>query len=164
MRTIPNRKLSPNFSLYEFIEAQLPAEAIALNWQHIHEMKIDEFERLAKFLQQIREDINQKYRAVNKGKEIALRITSGFRCKAWELIRTRSGNSMHCQLAAADVQPINCTPELAVEILSYFHTKLMRTHEGGLAIKHPDYYKDGRVLRIGFIHFDLRGYRARWTY
>lgn len=164
MRTLPNRKLANNFSLYEFIEAQLPAEAIALNWQNIHEVKINEFERLAKFLQKIRDDVNQMFKARNDGKEIGLRITSGFRCEAWELLRHRSGNSMHCQLAAADVQSTNCPPELAVEILSYFYTKLMRTHEGGLAIKHPDYYKNGKVLRVGFLHFDLRGYRARWTY
>lgn len=164
MKSIPNRKLTANFSLYEFIEDQLPAEAVALNWQHINEMKIPEFEELAKFLQTLRNDINQVWKAANGNNEICLQITSGFRCKAWELLRGRNGSSMHCQLAAADVQPTNCPREMASEILMYYHKKYKDKHFGGLAIKHAEFDSKGKILKVGFLHFDFRGYRARWTY
>lgn len=165
MRTIPNRKITDNFSLYEFIEATLPAEAVALNWKHISEFREAEFIKLANFLQSLRNSINQQFRAENNGNEIGLRITSGFRCKAWERLRKRSGDSQHT-IAAADVQPTNCSPQLAVKIMDHLCKKYHpRTtgHFGGFAIKRPD-IENGRILRIGFLHYDLRGWTARWEY
>ena len=166
MKTIPNRKLTNNFSLYEFIEAQLPPEAIALNWKHISEFKEAEYVKLANFLQSLRNSVNQQFRAENGGREIGMRITSGFRCKAWEHLRKRSGDSQHTIGAAADIQPTNCSPELAIKIMDYLYKKYYsRTtgHFGGFAIKRPDIEK-GKIIRIGFLHYDLRGWTARWEY
>lgn len=164
-RDLPNLKLTANFSLYEFIEAQLPPEAVELNWQHINEMDWPRIEQLANFLQNLRNDMNQVWRAANGGREIGIQITSGFRCKAWELIRKRPGSSQHCT-AAVDIQPTGCPPEMAAEILRYYHKKYKTGNGwfGGLAIKDPEYDKSGRILKVGFLHFDQRGYNARWQY
>lgn len=164
-KTIPNQKLTANFSLYEFIEATLPKEAVAMNWKHINEFREAEFIKLANFLQSLRNSINQQFRAENNGNEIGLQITSGFRCKAWEHFRKRSGNSQHT-IAAADIQPTNCPPQLAVKIMDYFfkkHNPRTGGHFGGFAIKRPE-IKDGKIIRIGFLHYDLRGWVARWEY
>lgn len=162
-----NHKLSENFWLYEFIESQLPTRAIELNWLHIDEMRYDEFKKLAEYLQQIRNEVNSVFKDKNKQIEIGLNITSGFRCKAWEALRGRSGTSQHTVRAAADIQPINCDNELAVEILDWLFEQdkdREKGHQGGLAIKYPTRDKDGNILAVGFIHYDLRPHAARWEY
>jgi len=163
MRTIPNRKLTDNFWLYEIIEAQLPKEAVELNWKHIDEFDEANAKKIAEFIQSIRDLINIKF--WNRQDGIGLRITSGFRCKEWEQIRGRSGNSRHTKSDAVDVQPI-CPPELAVEIIQYLYeifSPRKTGHRGGFAIKKPT-YQDGKIIAVGFAHFDLRPTVARWEY
>jgi len=165
-RSIPNRKITANFSLYEFIEAQLPNIAVDLNWKHINEMNIRNYEFLAGFLQTLRDDINQTYQKHNNNKAINLTVTSGFRCKEWEHTRKRTGESQHCVGAAADVQPTNCSLKLSAKIMNDYYKLFSPSTgwHGGFAIKLPEYDSKGNVLKPGFLHFDLRGSYARWTY
>ena len=164
-----NRKLTDNFSLYEFIESSLPKQAVDLNWQHIDQFSVNlhTWESLAVELQKIRNIINLEYRQGNGGREIALKLTSAFRCKEWELIRGRTGSSQHCVGVAADIQPLNCSNSLAVEIMQWLYSRHHSRHNGwngGFAIKQPTYTQGGIIEKIGFLHYDLRGYPARWEY
>jgi len=162
MRTVKNKQLTRNFSLYEFIEGQLPAKGVILNWEHIHEMDMVKFEKAAQHAQSIRDLINREFKSDLSPSEIGLRITSGFRCHTWELLQGRSGNSQHV-IAAYDAQPTNCSNEMAVAIISWLLKRFNKDYIGGLAIKKPT-VKNGKYVLVGFIHFDFRGQRARWEY
>jgi len=162
MRTLQNTQLTENFSLYEFIEGQLPPEGVAMNWKHIAEMEIVKLKQAAEHAQSIRDLVNTEFKSDNSYKEIGLRITSGWRCRAWELHQGRSGNSQHT-IAAYDAQPTNCSNEQAVAILAWLLNKYKRSYVGGLASKKPS-IANGRYVTIGFIHFDFRGKIARWEY
>lgn len=161
MRTIPDSQLTKNFRLYEFIEAQMPDEAIALNWKYFLPEYILRWELLALELEKMRKLINDNFESDLLFPEIGIRISAGFRCKEWELIRGRSGNSQHT-ICAADIQPVRCSMEQAVKILHFIYSKYNEYWKGGLAIKYPS--KQGNLLLIGFVHIDIRGKRARWTY
>ena len=168
MRTLDNEQLTTNFWLYEFIEGRaLPARAIELNWRNIKEFKRDRYQELAFLLQAIRDEINDEFIDANGGKEIGITINSGFRCKQWELMRGRSGNSQHTVDAASDIVPVNCSNELAIRIIKYLHDQDWdRTtgHSGGFAIKEPVRDEKGQIVTVGFAHYDLRGFPARWYY
>lgn len=162
MRTLENRKLAKHFSLYEFIEGKLPSEAISLNWKNIDQMDLDKIQEAAEHAEYIRELINKEFKSDMGASEIGLQINSGWRCKEWELIRGRSGNSQHT-IAAYDAVPINCSYKQAAEIIEWLHYKFYRHYNGGLAIKKPK-IENGNFKSAGFIHFDFRGVKARWTY
>jgi hypothetical protein len=169
MSTENNIKLTPNFWLYEFIEASPSNNQQFKNiaWKNIGEFNADNVIRLAQFLQSKRDYVNNMFRAENSGREIGLKITSAFRPVEWELLQKRSGNSRHTKTDAADIQPINCTPTLAVKIMKHLESidsPLDTGHQGGFAVKHPTYDKKGNIQLIGFLHYDLRGTVARWTY
>lgn len=157
MKTYPNNKLTKNFFLYEFIEARMPFEAIAMNWQHIDQFNLEMYEKLALELEKIRKKINGAFSSDLELGEIGLRITSGFRCKEWELFRGRSGNSQHT-ICAVDLQPINCSQKQAIDIMRWISGELGHTWLGGLAL-HPPGGKG-----IGFVHLDTRGAKSRWEY
>ena len=158
MRQIPNHHLTKNFTLYEMIEGQLPYEAVQLNWQNYDEFNIENAKKVLRVIQQRRDIINQMFISDTGDSSIGLRITSGFRCLAWERIRKRSGNSQHVYSLAGDVQPMFCSDGLAIKIIQWLYNQDNESYEGGLAIKYPKFQK------IGFIHYDARGYRARWEY
>ena len=161
MRNIPDKRLTKNFMLYEFLEAQLPFEAISLNWKYIQEGDIFGWELLALEFQKLRGLINENFKSDIGFDDIGIRVTSGYRCKEWELLRGRSGDSQHTK-CAGDIQPTNCSRELAVKILHWIYSKYNEFWLGGLAIKNPS--KEGNALLIGFVHLDTRGNRARWSY
>jgi hypothetical protein len=161
MRQIADRQLTQHFRLYEFIESQMPDEAVALNWKYFDTSTIMLWEILALELEKTRKLINENFTSDLGFQEIGIRIAAGFRCKEWELIRGRSGNSQHT-ICAADIQPVKCSREMAVKILHFIYSKYNEYWKGGLAIKYPS--KQGNLLLIGFVHIDIRGKRARWTY
>ncbi len=166
MRSLKNRNLSENFTLYEFIEARLPIEGVTLNWKNINEFRQQEYMKLAQVLQDVRYTVNSAFRAENKNKDIGLLITSGFRCKAWELIRGRNGTSQHTVAAAADIQPLGCSDELSAKIMKFLYDMEWhreRGHQGGFAVKWPT-YQGGKMITRGFVHYDTRKAVARWTY
>ena len=139
----------------------MPFEAIAMNWKHIDEFEMYRWEMLALELEKIRKLINEQNKSDLGFPEIGLRITSGFRCKAWELLRNRSGLSQHT-ICAADFQAINCSRGQAAGILKSVYSAFDPWWSGGLAIKWP--YKTGTMLMLGFVHIDMRGEKARWVY
>jgi len=161
MRQIRNKQLTKHFWLYEFLEAELPSEAIAMNWDVINSDTVYKAELMALEIEKIRKLVNDNYKSDIGFQEIGLRITSGFRCREWELKRGRSGNSQHT-IMAADFQAINCSREMGANILSWIFEKYDPWWCGGLAKKDPS--KEGKRFFLGFIHIDQRDIKARWIY
>jgi uncharacterized protein YcbK (DUF882 family) len=156
-------KLTANFSLKELIEAQMPTQAIKINNEDITAVERDNCQKIAEVLQDVRNKVNAKFRGKG-GRDIGLRITSGYRSKRWELLRGRSGNSMHVQGLAVDFVPVNCVDDAQyIEIYNWILHEY-RNWNGGLAAM--DYkFKKGttEILTYGFIHIDL-GTKRRWKY
>lgn len=154
MRQLPNKQITPHFSLYEIIEGTLPHRAVELNWKNIGQFSISKFTEMCRQVEDVRAFVREKYGP------ITFRVTSGFRCKEWELEQGRSGNSQHT-IAALDIQFHGCEKELSDKIMKDMVKKYWSKRtgwKGGFAIKRPSL-----GLR-GFIHFDNRGTVARWEY
>jgi hypothetical protein len=164
-RSEPDRPVSTYFSLHEIIEGRaLPAYAIKLNWQHFNEFDALRFGNLCAQLDQVRDYINDNFKSDTGADEIGLQVNAGFRCKAWELHRGRSGNSQHT-LGALDVVPSGCSIELADEILADLDKKYSPRNvgwQGGFKRYAATIGEDGGIDRPGFAHFDNRGRVARW--
>lgn len=156
-----NIQLTDHFTLYEFIEAKMPCEAIAMNWRHFKDDDVSIWKSLAEDLEKMRLLVNDNFTSDIGFKQIGIRIEAGYRCKEWELFRGRTGNSQHT-ICAADIKPINCTREMTVKILHWIFSKYNEYWKGGLALKSPS--KEGKILLTGFLHIDKRGKRARWSY
>lgn len=168
MKTFPNEQVTKNFSLYEFIEAHPSGseEFKEIVWSNIAEFNLNNAKRILEFIQRKRDYINSNFRSLNGGEDIGLKITSGFRPVQWEKLQKRSGTSKHTLSMAVDVQPIKCSPELAVKILQHLYEKDAPRdsgHQGGFALKKP-VIVNNVVKSIGFIHYDLRGVPDRWFY
>lgn len=166
-RSIPDRKLTRNFSLYEFIEAHPTGliSFIKMNWRNISQFDQKKAYLMAEHMQWVRDLINERYKRDNNGVEIKLRITSAWRCPEWEFHVGRNGTSEHTRIAA-DFQPRTFSPELAVKILDDLHKEwydTVRGHQGGLAIKRHERNERGQVIKLGFIHLDF-GPTRRWNY
>ena len=147
-------KLTANFSLQEFIDGEMPKEAIKMNYDLICEEQKKNIGLIAEELQKLRD----KTKAEFGSKFLGFKITSGLRQKAWEIKQKRSGNSQHTKGWAVDFQPI-CANEDYL-IIFYWVFKQLENFNGGVAQKKPN-LKAGLK---GFIHLDLRGSRARWEY
>lgn len=161
IRTEKDFKLSENFSFYEFIEGTATSkEGHRMNWENIAQCDKEALRRMAARLEAVREDTNRKFVSDTGAKEIGLQVTSGWRCRAWELYRNRTGRSQHT-IGAADVIPVNCSNEQRAEIMQYWEVKYLPRDsgwEGGFAIVLP------KGDKHGFAHFDNRAKAARWTY
>lgn len=162
MRRIPNTKLTTDFSLYEFVEAQLPPQGVTLNWKNIHQIDLEKIQMAALHAQSIRDLINREFKNDLHAAPIGLTITSGWRCREWELLRGRSGDSQHT-IAAYDAVPTNCSLRMTVSIIGWIKQRFEDRHIGGFAIALPK-VKDGKIVSTGFFHFDFRGHKARWKY
>ena len=147
-------RLTTNFTLEEFIEGEMPKEAIKLNYDLITVEQRKNIGLIAEELQKLRD----KTKAEFGSKFTGFKITSGLRQKEWELKQKRSGNSQHTKGWAVDFQPI-CDKEDYLIIFGWVFKQLER-FKGGVAQKKPDL---SRGLK-GFIHLDLRGTPARWEY
>jgi hypothetical protein len=147
-------KLTANFSLKEFMEGEMPKEAIKMNYDLISDEQRKNIGLIAVELQKLRD----KTKAEFGSKFTGFKITSGLRQKAWELKQKRSGNSQHVKGWAVDFQPI-CSNEDYLIIFGWVF-KQLEIFNGGVAQKKPN-LKAGLK---GFIHLDLRGSRARWEY
>jgi hypothetical protein len=160
-----DKQITANFTLHAFLFAGSD-ELQRYNKRNLHEVNYDNAIATIEFLQGIRNEINLEFGHRNNGKQITLVITSGFRCVAWEYAQKRSGKGQHPKCNAADVQPSNCSPELAVEILEWLEKKYWcreKGHKGGFAIKKPT-YRSNKLIKVGFAHFDKRPEVARWYY
>lgn len=147
-------KLTANFSLNEFIEGEMPKEAIKMNYDLITDEQRKNIGLIAEELQKLRDVTKKQFGSKFSG----FKITSGLRQKAWELKQKRSGNSQHTKGWAVDFQPI-CAKEDYLIIFGWVF-KQLENFKGGVAQKKPN-LKAGLK---GFIHLDLRGVRARWEY
>lgn len=165
MRSKDNYQLTKHFSFYEFIEGEaMSAEGHALNWKYIAECDETKLKDIAEELEVIRTLVNSKFQKLNKGVEIGFNINAGWRCKAWEMIQGRSGNSRHL-IDAADIYPTNVGPTLALAIIQFLYDlhwpKTQSGWKGGFAVAWP---KPKGKFKQGFIHYDLRDSQARWLY
>lgn len=164
-RSVNDRQLSEHFSLYEIIEGKaMPAYGIQLNWQHIDELDDSRFVDLCRQMEGVRAYINDNFKSDTGESEIGLTVNAGFRCKAWELHRGRSGTSQHV-LGAVDVVPSGCSMELADEILADLDKKYSPRNvgwQGGFKRYAATISEDGGIDKPGFAHFDNRGRVARW--
>ena len=147
-------KLTTNFSLKEFMEGEMPKEAIKMNYDLLTDEQRKNIGLIAIELQKLRD----KTKAEFGSKFTCFKVTSGLRQKAWELKQKRSGNSQHTKGWAVDFQPI-CANEDYLIIFGWVF-KQLENFKGGVAQKKPN-IKAGLK---GFIHLDLRGVRARWEY
>lgn len=167
METLVNKNLTKNIKLYEVIGgATVPPEGNALAWRHIAEFNEARMQVICNRVQEVSDLVNSTFKVRNGNKRITFIVGSGFRPRAWELLRNRSGASRHVQSDALDVIPGNCSARLAVEIIQWLNTRyspVVGGWNGGFAIKEPT-YKGKRIIKIGFAHFDNRGVVARWTY
>lgn len=172
MRTLSNVKLTANFSRYEIIEAQ-NTDMAAMNWQHIEEYNEPAFINICHAAERVRTLINANFKSdLNTSKPIGLKVASGWRCLAWERHRKRNGSSKHCDnkglIAALDLVPTNCSPELAERIIAWLDRRYsprtgLDVWRGGWAIKKPT-IAAGKVTAVGFFHLDNRPIIARWSY
>ena len=84
-------KLTANFTLEEFIEGEMPKEAIRLNYDLITVEQRKNIGLIANELQKLRDKTKAEFGSKFSG----FKITSGLRQKEWELKQGRSGNSQH---------------------------------------------------------------------
>lgn len=164
-RSIPDRQLSENFSLYEIIEGKaMPAHAIKLNWQHIADFNESRFVDLCREMEGARSYINANFKSDTGAEEVGLTVNAGYRCYDWEIQRGRSGNSQHVH-GAVDLVPSGCSMELADKILSDLDKKFAPRNvgwQGGFKRYAATIGEDGGIEKPGFAHFDNRGKIARW--
>lgn len=177
MKRVVNEKLSEFFSRHEVLYASawfrdrhdVVHRLADVNHKHIDEYNEDAFIDLCQRMDVVRVHVNLAFKSdIDPDKHIGLKVTSGWRCHAWELLKGRSGTSQHV-IAALDVQPTNCSPELAIKIIAWMHKFYSSTVEGqgwpgGFAIARPKYNpKTNQLISIGFAHYDL-GRLRRWKY
>lgn len=158
-----NRKLTNNFSLYEFIAIDGVPSALAINLRNIKAQDITNIEtQLAPFSQSLRNWTNKQFQAEN-GREIGINIICGFRSLEWEKMQGRSGNGTHPLGIAIDFRPTNCKDDNMYMKVFYAIASKLIIEAGGFACKYPT-YESGKIKTFGFIHKDFRNGVARWNY
>lgn len=178
MNEIKKINLTKNITFHEYMEGTLPTLAYNLNWKSFNNLNdtqkeefINKAKQVAIEVQKERDYINEHFKHENNNKEFTVLITSGFRCKEWELHQGRSGASQHT-IAAIDFVIMNCSLELSAKIHKDIFDRRNKSWLGGFAIKYPTTSK-GKLTTSGFIHIDCRqpdtyqiqrGYGARWIY
>lgn len=186
-KTIENIDLTKNFSIYEFIEPKfMPSLSIEMNWKYINNMSDEEKTQLIKNikqisgeLQDIRDDINAKFKVKNDNKEIRILVLCGLRCPEWEKHRKRDGSSQHVLAWTADFCVDNVADDdLYNEIMKYIYDSYDKMWKGGLASFFGDKKKIDKLIANKnlelasqykkrpwrFIHLDCRNGRERWSY
>jgi hypothetical protein len=154
-------KITANFSLKELVEAEMPKQAIEWNWAEMTPEQYANIKKIAEVVQEVRNLVNANFKGKG-GKQIGIKVTSGLRVLRWELIRNRSGASMHVQGLAADFIPTNCESESQyIQIFDWIMEKY-KDWNGGLAAKAYT-VKGSKLITTGFIHLDL-GTKRRWKY
>lgn len=117
---------------------------------------LSNIQAIAKHLQEVRDQINEKWPEYKGG--LRIQTTSWLRPLEWEKMRKRSGLSQHTQGHAVDFIVVNpkLKPAQRNEIMEWIFEQ-HKDFKGGLAFK-----KSGD--NWSFIHIDLRGRKARWEY
>ena len=134
-------KLTNNFSKSEFLESRFYDEKqqkkVYSSFDYDPKLELNLFD-LAENLQIIRDYINEP-----------ISINISFRPKWYELEKGRSGNSKHTLAMAADIAVKGITPQRLYTIIEDLILK-GEVKEGGLGLYNT------------FVHYDIRGTRARW--
>ncbi|MCE1202912.1 MAG: hypothetical protein LWX09_12540 [Bacteroidia bacterium] len=164
---LPDKPLSRFFTRHQVIQGTaLPLEARQLNWQHIDEYLKNEsrYVDLCSKVDQIILDLQSTF-CSRPYSTFTLAVSSGFRCLKWEHLRQRTGLSQHTVGAALDLYPVSNALSDAelVAIMHHIKKKYEPSWTGGFAMK-PPILKAGRLISIGFAHFDNRPQKARWNY
>lgn len=176
MTRLPNKQLSEFFWRHEVLYAPVlhrdgngKVHRLAdVNQQYIKQYNEAAFVDLLQRMDVVRFHMNQHFNSdIDPTRNIGLQVTSGWRCKQWEFLKGRNGSSYHT-IAAVDVIPVNCSQQMAVEILAWmddFYQSIEPGHGwfGGFAVAKPRRHPNGSIISIGFAHFDL-GRRRRWKY
>lgn len=132
-----NLQVSPNFQLWEFVQGKaIDSSHYEAFWASLGHPEIEKIYVLAGWLQAVRD---------HYAKPVI--ITNSFRPFWYEKSRNRSGKSQHVTGGAADfyVQDIP---------LKQVYSDWEPRWAGGFAINNTQ----------GFIHADVRSYKARWEY
>ena len=135
-------ELTRNFNFKEFIEAQLPAKAVQLNYNYLQLANDEKFFKvytrcrdLAGILQGLRNEVNKNFQESNNGIEISIILLSAGRTREWEKLRNRSGKSQHVNWHAVDfrVGNIECN-NLYNEVMEFCYNYFAKVNwMGGLA-------------------------------
>jgi hypothetical protein len=128
-KSLSNTRLTPNFSLYEFIEGTaMPRPSLQMNWAAINAMSqvqqdslLATYTKMAQLLQEVRNLINQNFRSKNNHREIGIVITSGYRCPKWEQQKGRGTNSRHSHSAVDFIAHNIVNDALYNEVMEYMH-------------------------------------------
>ena len=133
-------KLTKNFSLEELTKN---------NWANAEQQKksdesltpeaLENLQLLANNLQVLRDYLG-----------VPVEISIAWRPKWWELLKGRSGNSQHAKGKAADIKVKGYSPAQIKEIIEQL-------------IKTGTMMKGGLAKYNTFVHYDIRGFNARWN-
>lgn len=134
--------MTKNFKLKEFIESKFYNKSNQkLVWDSFYKNEkelVENIKQLAESLQVLREYLNKP-----------ILINIAYRPVWWELKKGRSGNSLHTKGLAADINVQGITTQDLKEVIEHL-IKENKMKQGGLG-----YYP-------AFIHYDIRGKKARW--
>lgn len=160
---ITNERFTTNFTFAELVRNRVNPKGTEYNHKYITKEQYNNLKyKLAPFLQKIRDDVNAKF-AEENGSPITIIMTTALRVLEWEHFRGRSGKSYHAKALAGDLKPGNCkNDDMYVKVFHYIMSKYA-DFVGGVACRMYTYNK-GKIATQGFIHIDLRGFRARWNY
>ena len=136
-----NKQLTENFKLREFLISKFynedqQAKVLASVTPEV----LENIQELAENLQVLRDVVKEP-----------IKINIAFRPKWWELERGRSGRSQHVFGRAADIKVSNVNPFHLYLIVKRLISK-GKMKQGGIG------------LYDTFLHYDIRGHKARWDY
>jgi uncharacterized protein YcbK (DUF882 family) len=135
-------KLTNNFSLSEFLESRFfddkQQEKVNLEFQNNKTTLLPKVQELANNLQVLRDNLGS-----------AISINIAYRPKWYELSKGRSGNSRHCLCEAADIK------------VQGFTTAQVRAKIEKLILS-GEMIQGGIGKYNSFVHYDIRGIKARW--
>jgi uncharacterized protein YcbK (DUF882 family) len=135
-------KLTNNFSLSEFLESRFfddkQQEKVNLEFQNNKTTLLPKVQELANNLQVLRDNLGS-----------AISINIAYRPKWYELSKGRSGNSRHCLCEAADIK------------VQGFTTAQVRAKIEKLILS-SEMIQGGIGKYNSFVHYDIRGIKARW--
>jgi len=134
-----NKQLTQNFKLGEFLTSKFydkdQQKKVLKSVTHPILANIHE---LADNLQVLRDEINNP-----------IHINIAYRPLWWELQNGRSGNSQHVKGKAADIRVDGMSPRILFDIIERLQDKGKMT-------------KGGMKAYTTFLHYDIRGFNARW--
>ena len=134
-------QLTEHFKLEEFINSRFYEEYQPKVWESYEKEKdvlLPTIQKLANQLEAIRNKI---------GKPLIINIS--YRPKWWEKKQGRSGTSQHCLGKASDLRVNGMTPKELHAVIEEL-------------ISNGDILQGGLGLYNTFVHYDIRGTRARW--